>query len=520
MNDNPEGTPNPLNPGPGTASTPKEQEQEKVMGTGMLDYTESPAPAVPEIPKEEKREEAVRPMPPRRNHGVVDPMMRPVTHTEPARDNFESLEMDSISIEELAADEPTDSVEPATFATPVSRPIDTPSNTESKFVAKDSIVEPAGKKGSKKPFIIGAIVFLMIAIICGAAAIAIVVMGNNGDRVSKAIDKIMNGQGPSIVHIDGNITSVSDGGMPSDTSINFDGTFDLAKSTNKVSADITATYGSGTEVSVTLNELQAQSGDVFFKLSGLGDIIDMPSDESSAEMVQTNCVDGSGSTNCTVTSPDTTSNLLTLYSGIFEVIDDEWIRVSDNFADSMKSLQLFDNNSTCLINALGTLPEYAGNLATKYKASPFITYSTDKLEISKKKNELYRLGFDQNKMSAFANSLSNNGFINELNACAGNTATNSGISATDIQNIFSRFPSMYIEIDDNDNITRLYFKANIDTDTNSTTTTADLNITYPEKIQLQEPASYIEMSTLLNNIMTTFLSTNNENGTATTEQQR
>ncbi|MBR3324006.1 hypothetical protein IKG24_00485 [Candidatus Saccharibacteria bacterium] len=518
MNNNPEGTPNPLNPGPGVANTPREPRREEAMGTGMLDYTESPAPAKPEMPKEEKREVVARPVPPRTNHGVVDPMMRPIAHTEPVRDNFESLEMDSISIEELATDEPVNSVRPAANTTdPVATPFmtRTPQNTNSDFVARDSIVEPAGKKSSKKPFIIGAIIFLIVAIICGAAAVAIIMMGNSSDRVSKAIDKIMNGQGPSIVHIDGNITSVSDGGMPSDTSINFDGTFDLLNSVNKVSADITTTYAGGTGLSIALNEVQTQSGDVFFKLSGLGDIIDMPSDESSAEMVQTNCVDGPEGTNCGSSTAE--SNPLSVYSGLFEVIDDEWIRVSDNFADSMKGLQLFDNNSTCLINALGTLPEYANNLAAKYKASPFITYSTDKLEISKKKNELYRLGFDQNKMSAFANSLSNSGFINELNACAGNTATNSGISAADIQDIFSRFPSMYVEIDDNDNITRLYFKANIDTGTDSTTTTADLNITYPERIQLQEPASYIEMSTLLNSVMTTLLSTNSENGVTTTE---
>ena len=190
-----------------------------------------------------------------------------------------------------------------------------------------------------------------------------------------------------------------------------------------------------------------------------------------------------------------------MYAGLFEAMNDEWILVSNDFSEKMTGLQIFDNSTTCLISAFGTLPQYAKDIANKYKTNPFITYSTDKLSINKKKNALYRLGINNDKLAAFTNSLGNNGFINELNACAGNLSTNGTTSQNMIEDIFRNFPTMYAEIDDNNNFTRVYFE----TEANSQFITADLDISYPNKFEVTEPDSYIEMSTLLNNVTTNLL---------------
>ena len=556
MDNNPEGTPNPLNPAPGSASTANQPETGEDMATGTgTDYVEvenvtenatepvngteaeapenkapasfaeiagsaepaeetlvtvesvdvsEPADAGPAVSSSMPDIKPAKPtVKPSRN--VVDPMMRPVSHDEaPAskNNNFDTLEMDETTVEELRKD----MVVPGT-----------PMNAGPELVAKDSIVDGKGKGGKKKALIIGAIVLLMIAIICGAAAIAIIMNSKGGDRVTKAIDKLLNGEMPNIVSVNGNINTVNEAETPTigDVSISFNGAFDTISLAQTVSAEI-----GFNETSINLDEVRNKDGNVFFKLSGLENLFAAPSlttneadpNGGAATVDVTDCVGTAEGTDCsssTVVTPATTTGLLSMYSGLFDAVNDEWILASGDFTEAMGSTELFDNSSTCLINALGTLPQYGEDFVNKYRANQFITYSTDKLEISKKKNELYRLGFDTDKLTEFVNSLSNNGFINELNACAGQTATNVDAVKDAVAEIFSDFPTVYVEIDDNYNFTRVYFKANTNNFGESMVVTADLGLSYPAKIEIVEPEEYVDMSTLLTGVMTQLLNTNN-----------
>ena len=532
MNENPEGTPNPLNPAPGTG-------EGLATGTGAFDYAETPAPAeepaVPETPaisetpantpevtefSEESisfAEEPAAPSPePRTSYSTADPMMRPASNN--LDNNFDTLGVDeTVSVDEFATTEPvTPAAVPAEPVEPVSRVTDM-----SKFVAKDSIVEPANGGGKKKAFIIGAVVLLIIAVICGAAAAAIMLLGNNsGDRVSKAIDKLMNGNVPSIISVQGNIDAISnvdyeleDDAVPSglDTAMNidFNGTFDTATGVNSVSAKINTSYDDGRKSTIGIDELTTLEGNTFIKLRGLDTLFNTASEEAST----VDCIAGSGDTDCVsvsigepTTVTTTTEEPLSAFSGVFDAINDEWILVSDDFTEGMSGLGLFDNSSACLVNAFSTLPSYGSDIASKYKANQFINYSTDKLEISKKKNELYRISFDSDKLAAFINSLSNNGFMNELNACAGDTATNKDVASDTIDQIFKTFPTIYVEVDDNYNFTRVYLKGTVGEGLSAHTTTADLSLSYPPKLDITVPEEYVDMSTLLNNLVTDLFS--------------
>lgn len=491
MNENPEGTPNPLNPAAGTGLDFVETEQtsEVMAEPEVSSVPETPAepemPAEPEAPAElgevkeasftvkpasfteaaesitvETPAEPEMPAEPEAPKEPIDPVMQPVSPN-----NFDTLGMnDEVKEETFTRVE--------TPATPIPVPT-TPITETPELVARDSIVEPAKGGSKKKILIIGAIVLLIIAIVCGAAAAAIMLVGNNaGDRVSKAIEKLVNGEMPSIVSAQGTISSFSnvDDASINSYSIDFSGNFDVKYNTNTVSAKVNAELGSGEKVSIGVDELENKDGEIFFKIRGL----------------------------------DTLKNneLVSAFSGVIEAIDDEWILVTGDFADNMEGLEIFDNSSTCLINAIGTLPKYSKDITKKYETNQFISYSTDKLEISKKKNPLYKLTIDNNKLTAFVNSLSNNGFVNELNACVGDTATNEDVALDMIEKIFESFPTIYVEIDDDYNFTRVYFKTTTGDETNSMTTTADLALSYPAKLEVAAPDDYIDMSTLVNNLVT------------------
>ena len=64
------------------------------------------------------------------------------------------------------------------------------------------------------------------------------------------------------------------------------------------------------------------------------------------------------------------------------------------------------------------------------------------------------------------------------------------------------FPSVYLEIDDNYNITRVYFKTNLGDEAGSMNVTADLAISYPNKLEVVAPDEYVDMSTLVNKLVT------------------
>ena len=559
MDGNPEGTPNPLNPVQGTASAANQPQPSTGMATGTGNnyggYMEEPAnfaepstpttSSMPEMAKPSMSSSAMPNIPeaPRHNYNngyanrsVIDPMMRPVSHTPEAQadglsraeSSFDSFsELDNTSFDQLGQD----------FG-------QLPNNGPD-LVAKDSIVEPVGGNKKKKALVACAITLIIIAIICGVAAIVVALMNNNGDdRVTKAIEKMLNGEIPSIVAANGKITSSTtepdryylddNEGIvaptvnplsPISTTINFDGTFDAKSSINTVSATLGMNYSDGSKVAINIHEQRNESGDVFFKVSGLGDIVKMfgtgtlnqevlvygDSDgTTTTEIVAGNCAEGTtDSTNCLPSSQDDTSimsGLMTVYGSLLNSIDDQWILVSGDFSEEMENLAIFDNSTTCTIEAFESLPKYSKDFISSYKANPFIISSTDNLGIAKKKNELYKLTFDSNKMSAFINSLNNNGFINELNACNNSTATNSQVTPSMLEEIVKNLPAIYAEIDENNNFTRFYFKTTTDNlDDTSTTTEADINLSYPSEVRVIDPTDYMDMSTLLDSVLTTLL---------------
>lgn len=486
MDGEPAGTPNPLNPAVNGG--------DGVKTTNMEEFSFAETKTTPNA-SETLAENSV----------LID-NVKPASFAEPA------------AMQTVSTNTPTTDTMPTQPMTdPIMKPRDVNSDN---FVLKDSVVSDG--KNKKKPFIIGAIIFIIIAIICGAAAIAIFVVGSNSnDRVAKAIEKVLTGKAPNIIEANGSINFTAPAGQTSQVTaynLNFNGIFNVNSFENKVTAKVIGEVSGGDEVEVEINEITDKDGDTFFKLSGLGAILskttleaatvntaltDCVDGDTKCETeveVMTNCDDGDPLTNCGSTQPDYPLGALSMYSGMFDAIDDQWILVSGDFSEEMGQLQIFDNSSACLVNAFRTLPQYGKNIASLYNSNQFITYSTDNLEISKKKDPLYRLGFNAEKLAAFINGLSNSGFVNELNACTDNLAINYNVNAGMIEQILNFLPTIYVEVDNNDNFSRVYFKAD-------ETATADLTLSYPAKLELTLPDSYVDMSTLLNNAMTDFLKT-------------
>lgn len=450
MNENPGGTPNPLNPNPGV-----------VTGAGPVPPI---APPTQPIQPEPTQPEPVQPQP------------------EPV------------------------SVTPVTSEMPV-----TPE------LAAQPQPEPAKK--SKKTGLI-ALIVLLIAVLIGGAVAAIMIFkpfDNRGDAVPMAIQKLFEDGRPTNVSMTGVITMTSSSATSpvSSLEIDFNSGINTVSTENYANATVTAILADDSEFSFDVDEIHTAGGDLYLKLSNVADALD---NYEAQDSDQTNCIgDESGMTNCGVDIEEIicdeddelceeieiinpSSSILDFIS-VFEVIDGEWIRIQGSEFSNVTDLMSLGGSAQCLIDAADGLGNYSDNFATLYKNNPFITYSTENLKIAQKKNQLYMLSFDADKLTNFLNSMTTAGFINDLIACTGGNAT-ATINADEVKALVSEIPAIYVEIDDDYNFTRVYLELN--SEDSSTTVTADLSLAYPTNITVNEPDEYIDINEVLSRILTMF----------------
>lgn len=354
--------------------------------------------------------------------------------------------------------EPVAPVEPVAPATPAA-----PAEPEQ----PGSIVEPAKKKSGKKIGLIIGIIVGLLAIGGGTAAALMLTVFKPADAVPKAIEKLLSGDTNKYLSVEGNIIGTPSGtasSIVSSVNINFKAQLDMVAPANSVSATIAANIGDEMDISFNVDEVQVADGDMYLKLDGVSDAL------------------------------GEYSSMIPGLSTI-ELIEGDWLRVSKSDFSQSEGMGILDNSSQCLINAITNAPSYSNSLAEIYKQNQFVTYSTDNIKVDKKKNTIYRLGYNSDKLASFINAMSNSGFANDLLACTGGTATKQDVTASDVENIFSNFPTTYVEIDGNYNITRAYF------DASDAGFIADLSIEYPSNVNIIEPDEYKNLSDYLSEIL-------------------
>lgn len=557
MNENPEGTPNPLNPVQGVdpvgndsapATEPVAPVAEPAAPTSVaeqpIDINNIPTEPFPEEPPVSPVAPATEPVP------AEQPVVQPEPVAEPAPAPAPAPAEQPVAPVEPTP-EPVATPEPEPVAEPTPEPVATeqdasmPEPLESEETPEPLSVEtvseqlsvtelaPEGlemstkKKSGKGPLIV-AIILLLLAIVAGVAA-AIVVLnpfGKSNDAVPAAIAKLMRGDGPKIVKMKGTIdVSSNDGSLTSFTnaSIGFDAGVDNSTEEFYVDASVSASLPGSNDFSFDMNEIHTKNGDLYLKLSniyngmvdyyGVEDTITYP--DIDGYTITEDCLVESDE-NCTgpaiveECSPSATGDYSCLeqsetlgdYLGVFDVIDNEWIYIPESSFSSLTDVMPVNINTQCLVDAGGKLKQYGSDFESAYNKNSFINYSTDNLKISKKTNTLYHLTIDEEKFASFINAMGNSGFMNEMLACTGGMATNEKVTADDLAGIVSLLPDIYVEIDDNNNFTRVYLS--ITNQDSPLSATVDIALSYPSSVNIVEPDDYININQVLSNLLTQF----------------
>ena len=335
-------------------------------------------------------------------------------------------------------------------------------------------------KSKKKGGLIAAIVLLVVAIVGGVAAAIIMLnpFGGQKDPVPTALARLAKGEAPKLVAADGNIEFKSESEeLPLSYKFDFKSSLNAKTMENYSGVDASLALEGIAKLALRIDEIGTKDGDYYVSMSGFDVDYDASSPSAYGEYF---------------------GSMLSSIAGAAEAIDGEWIHFSMDDFKGLTGQTNFDGNAQCLIDASKKLSDYGETFADIYDKNPFIIYKTDNLKIEKKKNNLYLITLDKEKLASFANAMSETKLIKDLVDCAGSDTSNSSFDANELAEVLSKeLPEIYVEIDGNYNFTRLYISAS----TEEITGKIDVSFSYPSNITVEEPESYLSLIEAQNKIV-------------------
>ena len=377
---------------------------------------------------------------------------------------------------------------------------------------------PQPKKNKKKiGFIVGGIVCLFLAIGCGVAAVLLFM--NHGDPVERAMGKLMSGEAPTITTIQGTIdTQANDlSSSISDLRISVNSNMVTDSLINSSTATLDGTLRNGGNFSLNLSEIYAANNDLFLKIDGISEMSSDPYLLSNdAETTNGNSTTEGSQAGDEVSTDEgmalnegtNSAELATGILKLFSTIDGKWIRVplSNSETTSSESTPNTFSATSCSAKLLLDIHSNRNSVMEMYQRNAFIGSTTKDLAVTSVTNPIYKVVIKGENFTNFYNELIESSMLKEYQDCTGKTLES--LNANSVDQTLAEMPEVYVEIDENDNFTRLYFVT--DTDEGDATVTTDLNFSYPTNVNVAEPTEYTDLSEIFQGLsLSTYDATSN-----------
>ncbi len=408
---------------------------------------------------------------------------------------------------------------PVAPASPVDRPMEQ---------AAPAAAEAPVKK--KKTGLIAGIIAVVAVLLIGGIAAALVLILNQPDPVTAAMNKIMSGNAPANVAIDGNINIAINDEFSPITNVNIDlkSSGISGSMINDSKAVVTAEIRNVGEFSVEFDEVYAGNGDLYFRIDGATsalensgilyllnssnqttDVVDCAGDETcvSTELL-INCID-STDTNClsedeyildggqSVLDEETLTYFASLIDMV-EVIDGEWLKISVDQLNMVSDGMTADSDISCITDLVSEVNTNSNSAAELYRKNPFISSTNENVTLNSKNYPVYKVSVDSEKFANYVNSIQNANLSSDLYNCLG-WENNVQISTEDVAEVVNAMPTIYAEVDNDNNFSRLYLVS--DLNDGEGTMTIDLGFSYPANVNVSEPVEYKDFSEVLQEIM-------------------
>lgn len=447
-------------------------------------------------------------------------MPNPLNPTPGSAPGSNDASLDANPSEQDAMMETIQSVGVTSSTDPMARPMEQAPSTPP---------EPPKKKNTG--LIIGVIVGAVV-LVCGIVAAVIILMNmNKGDAVARAMSKLVDGDIPANVAVDGSINIAPQDNDSPITNVKIDLKSEATTNSliNHTNASMAFSFKDADDVTLDFEEVYASNGDLFLKLDGVADAIeDLNSMTQGATLNEvegidaTNCItDETGATNCveegvveeglteegltdstetSLVEPTSSDALASLsaFGGIFEVIDGQWLKVSVDELSQLSGGVEINEEASCFMNLADNIKNHNSILSKAYNDNPFISSTTENLTVAKKNNPIYKVKINNEALDNYTNELQKSSEMQDLFSCLGQKDATEESEET--ETALSELPDLYVEVDKDDNFTRLYFVTDYESDDEVFTVTADLEFSYPDNINVAEPTEYQNLSEVLQQI--------------------
>lgn len=372
---------------------------------------------------------------------------------------------------------------------------------------------PQLPKKSKAGMIIGVIIACVLLI--GGVVAAIMMSAGKGDAVSAAMQKIMSGDAPSKVAIDGDINILlNDETSPiKRVNVNLDSDIMVGSMINTSSAVVTLTDANNKDYSFKFEEIYATENNLFFKIEGAADAIQQSGllNLTTNSNLQANCItDETGSTNC-VSSPvvqvdcsnetdcvETGGEIITQNAGmdsqladaiisIIEAVDGVYLKISSEDMDLAGADAINTSSLSCITDLVSDVNKNSNSTIQTYNKYPFVISTSKDIPIASKQNPIYQVSVDSENFTSFINEIQNTEIVGDVYSCL-DLEDNLTVTEEDIVEITNQMPKVYVEVNTENNFTRLYLES--DLNNGSATAVIDLGFSYPTNINVSEPVEY------------------------------
>lgn len=374
----------------------------------------------------------------------------------------------------------------------------------------ETAVEGAGPKKKKTGLIVAIIVCFLVAVGCGVAAF-LLIFNKPGDPVTQALQKLMRGETPTNIAINGDIdVSMDDSSSPfSNVKISLDTKMVANPSINSSDLKIAFTQ-SGVESSFQASEIYTASGDLFLKVEGISDLFNRSEPTGLDNNDTDENVDIESSQLPMVKDDDL---IMSAFGAIFEVIEGQWIRISADELSAISgsgSLDMMEGPLTCIVNMSNGVSGNSNSIAEVYNKHPFIVSSTENMSVVSRRDPIYKLGIDSEAFTEYIQAMQSNEVVKDLYSCIG-WDEDDELTSEDVASVVEKLPDIYVEINNDHDFTRLYLKMEPEAPSTkcdhstaamciengpSGSVVIDFTFSYPATVNISEPNEYTDLSEL------------------------
>lgn len=407
----------------------------------------------------------------------------------------------------------------------VSEPIDPTNRPMQKMTAP---AEPPKRRRKVGP-IIGLVVSLFLAVGCSVAAVLVLVSNNSKtDPVADAVTKMLSAEGMSNVMVDGevNIDVIDKTSAISNAKLTIDTEMTTKSLINSTVARFSANLRDGNSYSLEVSEIFAGGDGLYLKLNGVTDLLNgiaavsttiVEEDGEAAEVTEvaeTAEVTETEASGDEATIAESEVVVLPSSEDLLGPLEGSWVKIPLVNLSELLASTTSAGDTTCLADLAGDMRSGNGVVARLYNKNPFIGSADEEITVASQKDPIYKVAFNNANFANFVNEAHNSNVMNSLTSCMG---FGTSVTETDVAEALQKMPEMFVEVNENQNFTRLYFTDEIKRYTGchcpegaqcfcggndgeeitAATVTADIRFSYPVNVNVPEPVDYKNLTEVL-----------------------